>query len=252
MPELPEVETIARTLAPCLEGRARGGNHGAEQRHLAGRPCAGAVCAEGPRPVTGTGRRGKVLLVRLAPPAAPDGVTALAFHLKMTGRLFVYPAGTEPGPHTRVVFDLDDGAPLFDDARNSLRAGRQPGRTGGLAVLAKAGARAAGGGGGDFVGLFAGRSAAVKALLLRSNRHRGHRQHLLRTKACFGRASGLPRRAAVCARTSWPRCAAPWWRCWRNPSRPAAVPSATIAPRGATRARSRTRFGYTGAAARPA
>ena len=76
MPELPEVETIARTLAPCLEGRAVAGitvlNKGTWQGGLA----PGAVCAEGPRPVTGTGRRGKVLLVRLAPPAAPDGVTA--------------------------------------------------------------------------------------------------------------------------------------------------------------------------------
>jgi len=36
----------------------------------------------------------------------------------MTGRLFVYPQGTEPGPHTRVVFDLDDGRRLFfDDTR---------------------------------------------------------------------------------------------------------------------------------------
>ena len=63
MPELPEVETIARTLAPCLEGRAVAGitvlNKGTWQGGLA----PGAVCAEGPRPVTGTGRRGKVCLL---------------------------------------------------------------------------------------------------------------------------------------------------------------------------------------------
>jgi formamidopyrimidine-DNA glycosylase len=36
----------------------------------------------------------------------------------MTGRLFVYPAGTAPGPHTRVIFHLDDGSLLFfDDCR---------------------------------------------------------------------------------------------------------------------------------------
>ena len=48
----------------------------------------------------------------------PEDVTALAFHLRMTGRLFVWPQGTEPGKHTRVIFDLDDGRRLFfDDTR---------------------------------------------------------------------------------------------------------------------------------------
>lgn len=108
--------------------------------------------------VAGTGRRGKLLLLYLssspkgervsdpdreipAPSSAsdwplvydgtgvrrnrpplcgrtPDEVTALAFHLRMTGRLFVHPQGTEPGKHTRVVFPLDDGSLLFfDDVR---------------------------------------------------------------------------------------------------------------------------------------
>lgn len=168
MPELPEVETIARTLAPCLEGRAVAGitvlNKGTWQGGLA----PGAVCAEGPRPVTGTGRRGKVLLVRLAPPAAPDGVTALAFHLKMTGRLFVYPAGTEPGPHTRVVFDLDDGQRLFfDDARKfGYARAVNPAELAAWPFWQKLGPEPLEVDEATFVGLFAGRSAAVKALLL--------------------------------------------------------------------------------------
>ena len=168
MPELPEVETIARTLAPCLEGRAVAGitvlNKGTWQGGLA----PGAVCAEGPRPVTGTGRRGKVLLVRLAPPAAPDGVTALAFHLKMTGRRFVYPAGTEPGPHTRVVFDLDDGQRLFfDDARKfGYARAVNPAELAAWPFWQKLGPEPLEVDEATFVGLFAGRSAAVKALLL--------------------------------------------------------------------------------------
>lgn len=168
MPELPEVETIARTLAPCLEGRRVVGitvlNKGTWQGGLAPE----AVCAEGPRPVLGTGRRGKVLLVRLAPPAAPDGVTDLAFHLKMTGRLFVYPAGTEPGPHTRVVFDLDDGQRLFfDDARKfGYARALNPAELAAWPFWQKLGPEPLEMDEAAFVRLFAGRAAAIKALLL--------------------------------------------------------------------------------------
>jgi formamidopyrimidine-DNA glycosylase len=60
-------------------------------------------------------------------PAACGGLpfSGLAFHLRMTGGLLVYPAGTEPFAHTRIIFDLDDGSRLFfDDARKfgSVRA----------------------------------------------------------------------------------------------------------------------------------
>jgi len=46
----------------------------------------------------------------------------LAFHLKMTGGLFVHPAGSPPLKHTRVIFDLEDadapaGRLFFDDMR---------------------------------------------------------------------------------------------------------------------------------------
>lgn len=109
MPELPEVETIARTLAPSVTGRviARVNLHnpGTWQGTLAPETLVG-------RRITGTGRRAKVLLLHT------DTDAALAFHLKMTGRLFTYPAGTLPGPHTRISFDLDDGSQLFfDDMR---------------------------------------------------------------------------------------------------------------------------------------
>lgn len=167
MPELPEVETIARTLAPCLEGRAVVGisvlNGGTWQGGI--RP--GLVCAEGPRPVIGTGRRGKLLLVRLAPPAAPDGVTALAFHLKMTGRLFVYPPRTEPGRHTRVIFDLDDGQRLFfDDARKfGYARAVNPAELAAWPFWQKLGPEPLDVDDETFVSLFAGRSAAIKALL---------------------------------------------------------------------------------------
>ncbi len=50
--------------------------------------------------------------------ADDDTVLGLAFHLKMTGRLFIHPPATPAGIHTRVVFDLEGGTRLFfDDAR---------------------------------------------------------------------------------------------------------------------------------------
>lgn len=157
MPELPEVETVARTLAPQICGKRI---LGADVRDAgAWQGLTAADCLARQRFfVVGTGRRGKLLLLYLssspagvraadpdreipAPKAAgdwplyydgesvrrplpplcgkaPEDVMALAFHLRMTGRLFVHPQGTEAEKHTRVVFSLDDGSSLFfDDVR---------------------------------------------------------------------------------------------------------------------------------------
>ena len=154
MPELPEVETVARTLAPQVCGRRIVGIAVLNAGTWQGGTAAGDVESLKPR-IRGVGRRGKLLLLHfgeggpeaggveeIAVPTEagqwplfysaagveqgglplegkmPDEVTALAFHLRMTGKLFVYPQGTEPGKHTRVIFDLDDGRRLFfDDTR---------------------------------------------------------------------------------------------------------------------------------------
>ncbi|MBQ4616273.1 MAG: bifunctional DNA-formamidopyrimidine glycosylase/DNA-(apurinic or apyrimidinic site) lyase [Mailhella sp.] len=155
MPELPEVETVARTLAPQVCERRIVGISVLNAGTWQGGTAAGEVVSLMPR-IRGVGRRGKLLLLYFGEEGAeavdkvedipvptsagewplfysaagiergaraltgrtPGDVTALAFHLRMTGRLFVYPQGTEPGRHTRVVFDLDDGRRLFfDDAR---------------------------------------------------------------------------------------------------------------------------------------
>ena len=159
MPELPEVETIARTLAPAVTGRiitaVEARNPGTWQGVIAPGSLHG-------RRITGVGRRGKVLLVRL------EDESALAFHLKMTGRLLTHPAGTTAGPHTRVVFDLDDGVRLFfDDTRKFgyVRAVNE-------AELAtwpfwrQLGPEPLEIGNEAFVALFRGRGGAIKALLL--------------------------------------------------------------------------------------
>lgn len=103
MPELPEVETIKRTLKPKVEGR---GIEGAEVRH------PGVVCSPSPeefcslllgKRILDIGRRGKYLLWHL------DGGYALVWHLGMTGRFTVPAPGVPPGPHTHVLLTLNGG-----------------------------------------------------------------------------------------------------------------------------------------------
>jgi len=102
MPELPEVETIARSLAPRLKGRTiagidllfppllrRGGRKGLE-----------AVYGRG---VLGVRRRGKMLLVEI------EGGRTLVFHLKMTGQFLFAGEGTPRDKHTRLVIRFADG-----------------------------------------------------------------------------------------------------------------------------------------------
>ena len=120
MPELPEVETIARTLSPLVEGRRV---VAVDVRHAgsvqAGRLPLTALIG---RVIEGAGRRGKLALLRLRPDKGtthePD---RLAVHLKMTGRLFVHPAAQEPGAHTRVILHVESAfgreQVFFDDVR---------------------------------------------------------------------------------------------------------------------------------------
>ena len=121
MPELPEVETIARTLRPLVVGRRVTAAHVLLPRvvHELSLPLA-SLCG---RRIADVTRRGKLVLLVLEPErsgagAATDQPDMLAVHLRMTGRLFVYPTGQTAGKHTRVMLGLDDGHSLFfDDAR---------------------------------------------------------------------------------------------------------------------------------------
>src|SRR3954454_10058136 len=110
MPELPEVETIRRHLAPHVEGRtlARLEIHDARWS-LPLAPAELAAALEG-REVERLGRRGKYLLWELA------GDAYLLLHLRMTGTLLLNPP--ERPAHTRVTFDLGPGTQLaFVDPR---------------------------------------------------------------------------------------------------------------------------------------
>ena len=123
MPELPEVETIVRTLAPQLSGRRIEDARVLHEKSLAaGRTLLPRL--RGAR-IGAVLRRAKLVLIELRP--ACGGRLSLLFHLKMTGRLFVHEPRTEACKHTRLVFRLGDdagrtrdgkGAQLFfDDAR---------------------------------------------------------------------------------------------------------------------------------------
>jgi formamidopyrimidine-DNA glycosylase len=107
MPELPEVETVRRGLAPVVEGRVL-----ERLEVLDGRWCAPlasgdlAAAVEGRR-IVGLGRRGKYLIWEL------EAEVFLLMHLRMTGNLLIAEA-----PYTRVVLHLDDGAHVrFCDPR---------------------------------------------------------------------------------------------------------------------------------------
>jgi formamidopyrimidine-DNA glycosylase len=101
MPELPEVETIRRQLAPHLEGRRIIDPEILDPRWT--RPVAPALVQEQlrDRRVERVSRSGKYLVWEL------EGDRYLLIHLRMTGALLFDP-GVEP-PHTRVRFELDQG-----------------------------------------------------------------------------------------------------------------------------------------------
>lgn len=127
MPELPEVETVARTLAPQVQGCIIEGSHllRPSSLHQLSLPLARLRG----RHIAGTGRRGKLLLLHLAPLQVETGSRAarsvpqcIAIHLRMTGRVMTRPGDTRPGKHTRCFWDLR--APnntvrrlFFDDVR---------------------------------------------------------------------------------------------------------------------------------------
>jgi len=116
MPELPEVETVARLVRPKLVGRRLGAATVGWKRTLGGlAPAAFTRAVEGAR-VRSVERRAKWILVALERARAPAGF--LCVHLRMTGRLEVAPRATEPGPWERVRLALDGGLVLrFVDPR---------------------------------------------------------------------------------------------------------------------------------------
>jgi formamidopyrimidine-DNA glycosylase len=107
MPELPEVETVVRSIRPLVGRRIitaefrnlrilRGGDPDHMSTRLAGQK------------ITGVKRYGKFIVASLG------GGGYLMVHLGMTGRLLL---GGGPGKHTHAIFTFDRGSLLYDDSR---------------------------------------------------------------------------------------------------------------------------------------
>src|SRR5947199_6951648 len=153
MPELPEVETVTRSIAPLVGRRIvsaefrclrvlRGGDPDEMAARLAGRKIAGVK------------RYGKFILMSIR------GGGYLTIHLGMTGKLLL---GGAAGKHTHAVLTLDRGVLLYDDSRQFgsiefseefpqrvARLGPEP-----LEVRFE-----------DFAGALKGRRTRIKSLLL--------------------------------------------------------------------------------------
>jgi formamidopyrimidine-DNA glycosylase len=112
VPELPEVETIRRQLAPSLDGRRLARVEVLDPRWCAPAPPEAITDALSGRAIERTGRRGKYLILSL------EDDVHLVMHLRMTGNLLLAEAGDEEPAHLRARMTLDNGAKLlFVDVR---------------------------------------------------------------------------------------------------------------------------------------
>lgn len=111
MPELPEVETIARALKPELEGQTILSAEVRWARTLAAPSAASFKKQVAGRKILDVSRRAKYLIISLQD-------LDLLIHLRMSGDLLFRDAGHSPEKHDRVLFQLSDGRRLaFNDTR---------------------------------------------------------------------------------------------------------------------------------------
>jgi formamidopyrimidine-DNA glycosylase len=111
VPELPEVETIRRQLAPALTGRRIQSVRVLDPRWCEPAPPEAIEDALKGRVIEEVGRRGKYLILSL------EDDVHLVMHLRMTGNLLIANDDEEPA-HLRVDIRLDDRKRLlFVDVR---------------------------------------------------------------------------------------------------------------------------------------
>jgi len=107
MPELPEVETIRREIAPFVKGKIISGLEIKDPRNIKGISPALLEKKLAGKKILGVDRRAKYLVF----PLSPAGF--LVVHLGMTGRLLF-----APDPYLKVTFVFKGGEKLyFSDAR---------------------------------------------------------------------------------------------------------------------------------------
>lgn len=111
MPELPEVETVRRTLTPAIGGRISSVWTSGMGLHMARKPPRARLRRLVGARITAVRRHGKYLLLDT------DRPESLVVHLGMTGRLRIHRAADPRAPHTHVVLGLDRRELRFSDAR---------------------------------------------------------------------------------------------------------------------------------------
>src|SRR6266496_1645102 len=114
MPELPEVETIRRQLAPAVEGRVLERLAVLDARWCEPAAPAEVGAAASGRRIERLSRRGKYLVWEL------EDEVYLVMHLRMTGNLLIVPGAGDVAerPHLRAQLVLDSGEHvLFVDVR---------------------------------------------------------------------------------------------------------------------------------------
>lgn len=168
MPELPEVETVARGLANAVTGKTVSAVEVTLARVAIapdGEPFAKALVGER---VERVWRRGKYVVLDLS------SGRRLAVHLRMTGRLIVQPRGaTENLPYTRVLLTFTDGTRVcFADVRTFgrmrlLEANDPWDADGGIEPLSEGFTSEA------FLSMLSGRRTAIKTFLLDQSRIAG-------------------------------------------------------------------------------
>jgi formamidopyrimidine-DNA glycosylase len=159
MPELPEVETVVRTLAPRLAGR-RIVNAQFFSRHVVRQKFPVLARRVRNQAVKSVSRHGKFIVLEL-----DHGF--LSIHLGMTGKLLL---DSEPSAYARAIFELDRGLLVYDDIRHFGRiewSAELPDRAGALGPDALDISRD------DFLKLLKIRHARIKPLLLNQKFLRG-------------------------------------------------------------------------------
>ena len=206
MPELPEVETVARGV----DARVRGDVivdawFGSHREPFKNSPRDQARGLEGRR-IVAVRRVGKHIVCDLGGPTEGDGAGAAMVaqwivHLGMTGRLLVTTPEAPVAPHTHARITLQSGRELrFVDPRRfgrlELRELQGSGRRGsaGPGVFVAAGLEPLRVGSEDFAALFRGRKLAIKAALLNQTLLSGV-GNIYADESLF-RAKIRPRRAA--------------------------------------------------------
>ena len=117
MPELPEVEHVARTLGEQIVGRRIVAVTRLDWERMVEVPDVERFLTllQG-RDVRATGRRAKWLLLML------DSGWTLALHLRMSGAITVHGPTAQPDAYTHLVLLLDDGRQIF--FRDTRKFGR--------------------------------------------------------------------------------------------------------------------------------